>query len=396
LVREADLSDELRRRGLAAGLDHLAFCAAEPFDSVRMLIEERNASGLSAGMQFTFRNPKRSTDPSRAVAGARSLAVGCLAYRRAEPESSVPSHRRGSVARYAWHNYYALLEKALSEVAACLVEHGWRARVLVDDNGLVDRAAAHRAGLGWYGKNCNILLPGEGSMFVLGSVVTDAPLRAGTSLAVRDGCGACHRCVDDCPTGALIAPGVLDARRCLAWLLQSPGVFPLEYREALGDRIYGCDDCQSGCPVNVIGERRNPARPAEADARPTIDVTDLIEASDSQIEQSVGRWYIPRREMRYVRRNALVVLGNVGDGSDPRAAAALAGALRSGDPIERAHAVWAARRLGRVDLIETSGLLARETDPMVISELEAVVVARDRRRAPDGCGFVTTPLDAPA
>src|ERR1019366_2825144 len=118
---------------------------------------------------------------------------------------------------------------------------GWRATVVCDDNALVDRAAAHRAGLGWFGKNSLILLPGLGSWFVLGTVVTDAPLPAvdpSEAPPHGDGCRTCSRCLTGCPTGALVAPGVLDARRCLAWLVQEPGSFPEEYRQALGGRIY--------------------------------------------------------------------------------------------------------------------------------------------------------------
>jgi len=122
-------------------------------------------------------------------------------------------------------------------------------RVVADDNALVDREAAYRAGLGWYGKNTNLLLPGKGSWYLLGSVVTDAPLPAGRPMA--DGCGTCSRCLPACPTGAFIRPGVLDARRCLAWLVQAPGVFPAELRVALADRIYGGDSCQEVCPAST-------------------------------------------------------------------------------------------------------------------------------------------------
>src|SRR5690606_28594835 len=144
---------------------------------------------------------------------------------------------RGRVARYARADHYGELRAALRAVAGELKAAGWRARVLADDNALVDREAAYRAGLGWYGKNANLLLPGRGSWFVLGSVVTDAPL-ARTAEPVADGCGACTRCLDGCPTGAIVAPGVVDARRCLAWLLQVEGPFPREHRVVLGDRLY--------------------------------------------------------------------------------------------------------------------------------------------------------------
>jgi epoxyqueuosine reductase len=225
--------------------------------------------------------------------------------------------------------------------------------VLVDDNALVDRAAAHRAGLGWYGKNTNLLLPGAGSEFVLGTVVTDAPLQPDAAEPMGDGCGPCTRCLTACPTGALVAPGVLDARRCLAWLVQQPGVFPREYRVALGDRIYGCDDCQDACPPNQVTlRRRRFHHDTDQRLQAAVPLLDIVEASDDELLRDFGRWYIPDRQARYLRRNALVALGNVGDGADPRTALVLARALTDPDPLVRAHAVWAAARLGRTDLLQ--------------------------------------------
>ena len=135
---------------------------------------------------------------------------------------------------------------------------------------------------------------------------------------VPDGCGPCHRCLDACPTGALVAPGVLDARRCLAWLVQAPGDFPEDLREALGDRIYGCDDCQDVCPVN----RRSAADgvlPAEADVEDRVDLLALLDADDDALLAAHGRWYVPQRDPRYLRRNALVALGNTATPDDARA-----------------------------------------------------------------------------
>src|SRR5204863_7330612 len=163
----------------------------------------------------------------------------------------------------------------------------------------------------------------------LGAVVTDAPLPANEA-PVADGCGSCRRCLSACPTGALVAPGVLDARRCLAWLLEAPGPFPREYRVALGDRIYGCDECQDVCPPNRAAE---PA-PSRGDAgEPRADVRWILKATDDELLERFGRWYIPRRQPRYVRRNALVVLGNIGDGDDDETVNALRAALADRDPL---------------------------------------------------------------
>ena len=364
-----NLAEDLRRIGIEAGLHQVGICDARPFDEVRDLLEKRRDDGSFGGMQFTYRNPARSTDPARTVPGARSLVVGCLGYDRDEPDDAVDPGRRAAVARYSWVDHYELLRRALSEVSARLKANGWRAVVLSDDNALVDRAAAVRAGLGWYGKNCNVLIPGHGSWFVLGSVVTDAPLLPGPDPEpVRDGCRTCRRCIDDCPTGALVAPGHLDARRCLAWLLQAPGVFPREFREALGDRIYGCDACQDRCPVNRSARRRHPPPLPEHGSRSALDVVSMLRSDDAEIEREVGRWYIPGREIRYVRRNALVVLGNIADGKEQEVADVLVGSLGSADPVIRAHAVWATRKLGREDLL---GPVKADPDPLVRAELDA-------------------------
>jgi len=344
------LAGELHAAGLRAGLDAVGVAPADPFVATRRDLDERKAAGLHGGMHFTYGNPARSTDPDQALPGARSLVVGARSYRRADPDPHPWPGPAGAVARYSWDDAYAPLRTALGEVAGLLRAAGWRARVLADDNALVDRAAAHRAGIGWYGKNTNLLLPGRGSWFVLGSVVTDAPLPPAVA-PVEDGCGTCTRCLPACPTGALIAPGVLDARRCLAWLLQADGDFPVEHREALGGRVYGCDECQEVCPPNRSADRRRPPPPAQEHDEATVPLVDLLEASDDELLDRYGRWYIPRRQPRYLRRNALVALGNVGDGADPDVVRVLQRALRSDDPMLRGHAAWAATRLGRADLV---------------------------------------------
>lgn len=357
----------LRAIGIRSGLDVIEVAAAEPFVEVRTTLENRKAAGLHGGMAFTYRNPERSTDPSRALPDARALVVGARSYLTEDPGPD-PTGRSGRVARYAWEDHYAALRAGLTAVQQALQDAGWRARVLADDNALVDRAAAHRAGIGWWGKNANLLLPGLGSWYVLGSVVTDAPLPP-TAGEVSDRCGSCTRCIDRCPTGAITGPGVVDARRCLSWLLQADGAFPLEHRVALGDRIYGCDVCQEVCPPN----RRAPMAAASGAERPWVPLLALLDDDDAAVLAWAERWYIPRREVRFVRRNALVVLGNVADPSDPEVEAVLQRHLHHPDPLLRGHAVWAARRLGREDLVTP---LAADPDPLVQVELQATVPPR--------------------
>ena len=306
---------ELKALGRDAGLDAVGITLAEPFLGTRRHLHERRAAGLHGGMSFTYRNPERSTDPARVLAGAKTIVVGARSY--------PPPPRSTAGARVA---AYARLRTA-----------GWQARVLADDNALVDREAAYRAGIGWYGKSTNMLLPGRGSWFVLGSVVTDAPLDVDGG-PVDDGCGSCRRCLDGCPTGAIVAPGVVDARRCLAWLLQARGDFPVEFRAALGDRIYGCDECQEVCPPN-----RRAGAPAAANDG--VDIIELLAADDETLLARHGRWYIPERDPRYLRRNALVVLGNIAAPNDRIAAATIERYRNDPDPMLQSHAVWAADRI---------------------------------------------------
>lgn len=363
-------ADALVAVGLRAGLDAVGVCDASPFEASASALHQRKRDGLHGGMQFTYRNPDRSADPARTLPGATALVVGALDFHREAPPEPAGGGPHGRVASYHWVDNYRPLRAGLEEVAEFLRAGGHRAVVSSDENSLVDRAAAHRAGIGWWGKSTNILVRGAGSMVVLGSVITDAPVETAQPEPVSDGCGPCRRCLDDCPTGALVAPGVLDARRCLAWLVQADGVFDPDFRVALGDRLYGCDDCQDACPPNRVRLRRppRPGRDPESEIVAWVPLLEVLAAGNRELMERYGRWYIPRRQPRYLRRNALVVLANVGDGADPGVRAAVDRALDDADPLIRAHAVWCARRLGL-------GLeaLRGADDPMVAAELRRAV-----------------------
>jgi epoxyqueuosine reductase len=285
-----------------------------------------------------------------------------------------------SVARYATRDHYADLKAALAQLGELLTGEGWRAKVVADDNALVDRAAAERAGIGFFGKNCNILLPERGSWFLLGSVLTDAPLEPGKPSG--DGCGPCRRCLASCPTGALVSPGVLDAKRCLAWLLQAPGVFPFEHRSALGARIYGCDDCQEACPANRLPRASaaiSAPPPTEASSSPNqVDVLEILEESAEVLLARYGRWYIPQRDPRYLQRNALIVLGNIADGRSRSVASTVSRYLSSTDEMLRAHALWAAVRMGRRDLLDGVDGIDEDPSPLVQQELRRLAEIEER------------------
>ena len=342
---------ELRSLAGDHGIAHLGVAPATVLDRARRALVERRDAGLDAGMAFTYRNPDRSTDPQRALPGARSIIVAARSY-LADGEPARPAGAHARVARYAWSDHYGLLRAGLTAIAERLRSAGERAVALADDNALVDREVAYRAGLGWFGKNANLLVSGAGSWFVLGSVVTTAAYEAELAAApVADGCGSCHRCIDHCPTGAIVAPGVIDGRRCLAWVLQRRGPIPVELRAAVGDRIYGCDDCQEACPPTVrLGRRHrvalDDARPGASAAQAWVDVLDLLDSDDEALLRRHGRWYIAGRDPRWLRRNALVVLGNTGDARDARTLATLARYRDGDDELLAEHARWASARLG--------------------------------------------------
>lgn len=417
----------LRALGRNAGLAALGVTTAAPFSEARVTLERRRGEGLHGGMQFTYRNPARSTDPSRTLGSARRLLVGAYAFGHgssAQPAGDAsgpaagehcgrPGGFQARVAAYAAQDHYAGLRAALEVVAERIRSEGFSAVVIADENNLVDRAAAHRAGLGWWGKSSNILVPGLGSMVVLGSVLTDAEIELPTGgRPLADGCGACSACMSGCPTDAIVEPGVVDANRCLAWLLQAEGPFPAEYREALGDRIYGCDECQDVCPPNraraarasagphalagvqghvAVGaldmeQGKKPPSPAgspsEEDERglscgsgpatavgDRVDVIAMLDLDDETLMARFGRWYIARRDPAYLRRNALVVLANIGRGDDPEVRRVLGEALAHRNPLVRSHAVWAARQL---DLQQLSAALHADPDPGVQLELARV------------------------
>ncbi len=352
--------DELQQIAASSGVSALGVAKAEVFTSTLEDLRKRKAAGLSADMAFTYRNPERSTDPRRALPNAQSLLVGVRSYLREPGEAGIDGPA-GTVARYAWEDHYTQLKIGLTAVAEHLKAGGWRARLLVDDNALVDREAAYRAGLGWYGKNANLLVPGAGSWFVIGSVVTDAKFTP--SEPVADGCGSCDRCLTSCPTQAIVTPGVIDARRCLAWLVQAKGSFPAEHREALGTRIYGCDDCQEVCPPNRRTGRQT-VQISRGAHRPWVPLLEMLEADDEALLADYGVWYIPGREPRYLRRNALVALGNARP-DDPRSGVAIRRYLADDDPMLRAHAVWAAKRLG----IELPVAITGDPNPEVAAEV---------------------------
>ncbi len=351
----AALADDIVAFGRSLGFAAVGLTSVEPLLEARDAIHDRVERGLHADMSFTFSDPERSTSPARLLPGAATLIVVAWGYHRRDVESPIDDvlrggrdvvpGRRGRIAQYQWRDHYAELQNRLSHLSVRLRDDGWRTRMVVDDNGLVDRAAAHRAGIGWFGKNANLLLPELGSWFVLGSIVTDAVLPTNDQ-PIADGCGTCTRCLPACPTGAIVSPGVIDANRCLAWVVQAPGDIDEKLRIPMHDRIYGCDDCQDVCPENRRADRNDPPAPIDpAIDRPWVELIDILAMTDRELLDRFGRWYLSDRNPDLLRRNAAVALGNVGDAMSPLVKLALNHVVAVGSPLLARHASWALHRL---------------------------------------------------
>ena len=358
--------EELHALGLSAGLHTMGVAPATVMDRALQQLHDRETRNLVNEMKFTFLKPERSTNPGVHVEGARSVIVGVRSYAINDEYETASDAPLARIARYAWADHYGELRASLAHVAARLRTDGHKANVYADDNAMVDRETAYLAGIGWYGHNANILLPGHGSFFVIGCVVTTAQLPLGTPIA--DGCGTCNRCVPACPTNAIVEHGVIDANKCLAWLLQKPGIFDWQYREALGDRIYGCDDCQTVCPPT----RRGPSYETGSALQKSVDVLRWLSLSDEELNAESERWYVHQRDMRWVRRNLLIVLGNIGSTGDARVSQCISTYLHSEHPELRAHAVWAAARLGLTALLDIG-----DNSEMVQFELAHLPALRD-------------------
>ncbi len=327
-------SAELSRLAADLGLDVVGAARAEPYGETERHIRERRAGGLFADMRFTMAQPEVSCHPERLVEGARTVISAALCYYTPAPERGADE---GRLPRYTWRDEYAELRRMLDELGRRL---GGRHRVLVDDNDHVDREAAIRAGVAFYGKNTMAITRKFGSWVVLGTLVTEVEIETTPPLELD--CGSCRLCIDACPTGALDQPGVLDATKCLSYWSQAPAPTPDEYRHELADTVYGCDICQDVCPWNRGIEKRRQSSPLPEDATPTVSLRDWLERDGDELVAELDRLYVPRNDPRWLRRNALLAAGNVGSVELATAVGRLAD---DGDPVLSDAASWALRRM---------------------------------------------------
>lgn len=325
---------ELSRLAAELGLDVVGAARAEPYDETERHIRERTARGLFADMRFAMARPEVSCHPERLLDDARSVVAAALCYFAPAP---APDRDEGRLPRYAWRDEYSVLRDRLETLGRRL---GGSYRVLVDENDHVDREAAVRAGIAFYGKNTMAITRRHGSWVVLGTLVTDVEIEPSPALELD--CGSCRLCMDACPTGALDEPGVLDATKCVSYWTQAPAEIPEEYRPELRDAVYGCDICQEVCPWNRGVEKRRRTVPLPDGAVPTVSLRDWLEWSDESLMAEFDRLYVPRNDARWLRRNALIVAGNVGsDELVPSIERYTAGE----DTMLRESAAWARGRI---------------------------------------------------
>ena len=356
-------------------LELVGVTSAAPFRRAERVALDRMRQGLMGELPwYTEERVRRGTRPRELLPGARSIISVAVSYLPQAMdqgmEDSEGGRPRGRVARYAWgRDYHQVLKKRLRKLVALLSERLQRPirfRVYVDDGPMLDREVARRAGVGFFGKNTNILTS-IGSWVFLGQLISDLDLPPDPPS--HKSCGSCTACMPACPTGAIVAPYVIDSNRCIAYLtIEHRGPIQRELRPLIGDRVFGCDICQEVCPVNITrGKPTGEPAFRAPQAFSALDLMEVLALDEEGFQQRFQGSPIRRATRVGLQRNACVVLGNLGDRA---AVSALARALQHEAPLVRGHAAWALGRLGGVaagDALEEA--LATERDPWVREEI---------------------------
>ena len=329
------------------GFRPVGIAPAHSFTETRAAARARLKAGYLDGMDwYTSARVERGTRPDWLLSEARSIVSLALPYYVGDfpADGSLPHEPHGIVSRYAWgRDYHNVLRKKLKKLVAFLEGKHASARFFADTGPILDRAAAFRAGVGWYGKSTMILTEDQGTWVFLAEVITD--LRLEYTKPLKKSCGSCTRCIDACPTGAIVAPYQVDARRCIAYLtIENRGGIPREFRSQIGTRVFGCDICQDVCPVNryVTADADEDFLPRPG-VGPTIPLLPLLEITEEEFRNRFEGTPLMRAKRQGLRRNAIVALGNAGDS---KAIPALRRVLLDDEetPMLRGHAAWA---LGR-------------------------------------------------
>ena len=334
------LGRAVKARALELGFDRVAIGPAAPPDHGAAL-EAWLDAGYAGTMSYLERGRADRLDPARLLPGCRSVVAVALSY---NPDTTAEcSDDWRPVSRYArnrdYHNVIRPRLVELGEFIRAAAGGSVTSRVAVDTSAVLERDLAARAGLGWIGKNTNLIAPGTGSYFFIGTVLTTAALVPDGPVA--DHCGTCTACLDACPTDAFVRPWVLDARRCLSYLtIEHRGDVPDEWKPAMHDWLFGCDICQEVCPWNR--KAPNARDPALAPTAPLPDLVALLSLDETAFRARFRGSAMSRAKRAGLARNAALLLGNR---KDAAAAPALRRALEDPDEGVRRAAAWALERL---------------------------------------------------
>ena len=366
-----DIRAEIRAQALREGFDVVRFAAAENSSHARADLEQFLAEGRHGNMEWMSTNAERRADPKTLWPEVKTIIVVGMNYGpNGDPRERLAARNRAAISCYAQgDDYHDVMKTKLKRLAHFIAEHfAADVKIFVDTAPVMEKPLAQTAGAGWQGKHTNLVSRLYGSWLFLGSVFTT--LDIAPDEPEQDHCGACRRCLDVCPTNAFTAPYRIDARRCISYLtIEHKGHIAREFREPMGNRIYGCDDCLAVCPWNkfasVAREARFHARAELAQPR----LADLVRLNDADFRALFRGSPIKRIGRDRFVRNVLIAIGNSGDVSLAEKAERL---LEDDSPLVRAMAVWA---LSRLDCERASELaevrLSQERDAEVRAEWTA-------------------------
>ncbi|KOO47914.1 tRNA epoxyqueuosine(34) reductase QueG [Viridibacillus arvi] len=365
-----DLQEELIEYAKTIGIDKIGFTSAAPFIELKNLLRRQQELNFQSG--FEESDIEKRTEPTLLLEEAQSIIAIAIAYpsRMENAPKGKRGERRGIFCRASWGmDYHTVLREKLALLEAFLQEKVPQAKMrsMVDTGELSDRAVAERAGIGWSAKNCSIITPEFGSYVYLGEMITNIPFAPDEPMT--DQCGDCTLCIDVCPTGAIVQAGQLNSSRCVAFLTQTKGFLPDEFRAKIGNRIYGCDTCQTVCPKNKgkLNWLHDAFKPDPEIAKPLLEP--LLTISNKEFKAKFGYISGSWRGKKPIQRNAIIALAHFKEES---AMPKLIEVLQNDErPVIRGTAAWAIGKMGVVEAKEILQVaLQKEQDPEVIIEIE--------------------------
>jgi epoxyqueuosine reductase len=365
----ADLKAALAHEARMLGFDCVGVTDPDAIADAAKHFHAFLAAGAHGEMDWLAANPERRADPRVLWAGVRSVIMLGVNYGPDEnPLAILESRTRGAISVYAQgDDYHDLIKKRLKTLARWLVAtSGGEVKVFVDTAAVMEKPLAQAAGLGWQGKHTNLVSREFGSWLFLGAIFTTTDLPRDE--ADTDHCGSCQACLDICPTAAFPAPYKLDARRCISYLtIENKGPIPHEFRKAIGNRIYGCDDCLAVCPWNKFAQAGREAKLAARDELRAPSLADLADLDDAAFRARFTKSPVKRIGRDRFIRNVLIAIGNSGDGALAVAAKRL---LDDESPLVRGAAVWALSQLiGREEFeVLAAKSISTESDETVRAE----------------------------